>query len=388
MTRHLPSILRACGAAVAVSALVACVETLPPLDETTSLRVELLAPTDPGASDRRLPDTARTAQIKVTAIDAQNQIDTDFDFEVEVYVQYLGTLTPELGTTPLTTVALQDGVSPPTAVALPSVFGPTVLWVEDGGTDGSYATGTSPVLWYRDPYVVDIQTPRDETAIDALTASPLELKQVTVSGSRYGANGRLVVNGTYAQGYSVSDVECADAAGTPPCIPGPYDHMLIFSFSRPRDERGRNIVTGQFISGFAGGVQEFNGLTEIGFPQSFVGDDTSFDPARVPVPAVIDVSWLTNKIEFERHEAGLVAVEDATVCELDEEYATYKQWKLDIGRGCGSPINVITAGVVDFDPATRVGMTIARVVGPLRPVSIGNFNVWIVFPRTDADLVP
>lgn len=273
-------------------------------------------------------------------------------------------------------------------VTLPVVFGPTTLWVEDGREGGTYATGVSPILWYRDPYVADISRPDDEMALDALSSSPLELKQVTVSGSRYGATGRLVVTGTYAQGYSLSDVNCADANGTPPCVAGPYDHILIYSFSRPKDEQGRDIQAGQFTDGFAGGVQEFNGLTEIGFPQSFVSEMTpvTVDRARLPAPAVIMQSWLSNTIEFERNETGLVQVDAGIVCELDDDYVTYKQWKLDIGAGCGSPINVITSGVADFDPATRVGMPVTRVVGVLRPVNIGSFNVWIMYPRDSADL--
>jgi len=41
---------------------------------------------------------------------------------------------------------------------------------------------------------------------------------------------------------------------------------------------------------------------------------------------------------------------------------------------------------VYFDPATREGMPVTRVVGVLRPVNIGTFNVWIMYPRTGADL--
>jgi hypothetical protein len=35
---------------------------------------------------------------------------------------------------------------------------------------------------------------------------------------------------------------------------------------------------------------------------------------------------------------------------------------------------------------TLVGKTLPRVVGTLRPVNIGTFNVWIVYPRSAADL--
>lgn len=375
-------------AALFALAATGCVETLPGLDETTSLAVTLVSPADPGAPDRRLPDTARMVTVQVEARDVDNQRDPRVSRSVEVYVQFLGTLTPALGTPiPFATIELVDGASASVDLTLPAVFGETRLWIEDGGDDGTFATGTSPALWYRDPFIADISTPRDQGALDALSASPLQNKQVTVTDSRYGARGRLVVTGTYAQGYSLSDVECADEAGTPPCVADDFDHILVFSFSRPKDEMGRNISAGQFLDGFAGGVQEFNGLTEMGFPQSFA-TDTSVDPARIPPPARVLPSWFTTPIEFEKHESGLIEVVGGTVCPLDESWTTFKQWKLDIGRGCGtsSSVSVITAGVVDFDPATRVGMTVARVVGVLRPVNIGTFNVFIMFPRDSADL--
>jgi len=363
-----------------------CVETLPPLDEITSLRVELLMPTDPGSLEARLPDTVTSAQIVVTAYDAEGQ-PADLDGPVKVYAQFLGTLTPERGTTPLTTIMLTDGVSAPSTVMLPRVYGPTVLWVEDDREGGTYPTGTSAVLWFRDPFIADITTPRDEMALDALESSPLELKQVTVSASRYGALGRLVVSAVKAQGYALSDVQCADINGTPPCVAGNYDHVLIFSFSAPRDEDGRHIVQGQFTNGFSGGVSEFNGLTEIGFPQSFVDEPSpvSADDARISPPVVVDQTWFSNIIRFERVEDGLIQVDGGTVCPLDADYDTYKQWKLDIGRGCGTPINVISIGS-SFDPAARVGMPVTRVIGTLEPVNIGTFNVWIMKPRSNADI--
>lgn len=375
--------------ALSLAAAAGCVETLPPLDETTSLRVELLAPTDLGSPTMDAPPAA-SATIRVTAIDAQNQVDVDYSGMADVYVQFLGSLTPALGSPmPLARVPITNGVSGEAVVPLPPVFGRTVLWVEDATEGGSFPTGTSPPIWFADPYMQDISEPANPMALDALSSSPLESKQVTVSSSRYGARGRLLVTGTYAQGYTLSDVQCADEAGNPPCTTGDYDHLLIFSFSRPKDERGRNIEAGQFVTGFAGSIQEFNGLTEVGFPQSFTDpNDTSIDLARIPPPAVVQTSWFTSPIEFEKRESGLIAAEGGTVCPLDDDFTMYKQWKLDVGRGCGQPINVITTGVADFDPASRVGQTVTRVVGLLRPVNIGTFNVWIIYPRGNGDVVP
>lgn len=374
-------------------ALAGCVEQLPGLDGTQSLAVELDAPRGVGGqpADERLDpadEAQRTVNVRVRALDEQGLVDTSFDGEVAVRVQYLGSLTPDIDDPPQAEIALTAGESELVSLTLPPVFGPSFLWVEDAlRPEASYATGTSPTLWFRDPFLEDVSRPDDEAALDALQTSPLEDKQVAVTASRHGARGRLVVTGVYAQGYTVSDVECADDAGTPPCVTGAYDHVLVFTFSRPQDEEGRDLAVGQVIDGFTGAVVEFNGLTEISFPQTFAfAAEPLVRPDAVPEPFVIDPAWLSQPIQFERVESALVAVDGGVVCELDDDYEVYKQWKLDLGRGCQDAVNVITSGVADVDPTALVGQTLPRVVGTLRPVNIGSFNVWIIFPRSSADL--
>lgn len=372
-----------------------CVETREPIMGTQSLRVELVSPASPGTFDNRLPETARTVTINITALDVEGEVDTSFENPVRVYVNFLGTLSPYFDDPngPLATIAMTGGRATNQSVTLPPVYGPATLFLDDGGADEpTFASGASPTLWYRDPYIVDIQRPADEMALDALSKSPLEQKQVAVRASRYGADGRLVVTSVFAQGYTVSDLSCGPG-GAPPCTTEDYNHKMVFSFSAPRDERGRVVQQGQVIDGFAGGVSEFNGLTEIGFPQTFVeSDDIDVNPARLPAPATLDMTWFTDKFMFERNEAAPISIVNAAVCDLDEDYATYKQWKLDpagVGGDCmgnRSVINVITNGVISTDPATLVGSTLAKVTGVLRPVNIGSFNVWIIYPRGNADV--
>lgn len=396
-------------AAIAL-ALTACVDTRDPITGTQSLRIELKS--SPGTEEAPLDPATSAAIIDVTALGPDGEIDTSFSNDLQVYVNFLGTLTPYLGGVPLATVKMSAGKATNQMIMLPRVYGAATLWLDDGKDENAtYASGASPVIWYRNPYIADIQTPSDEMALDALESSPLENKQVTVRGSRNGEMGKLIVTSVFAQGYTVSDVLCAASGpctlttnpNVKPAAAVGYDHKMVFSFSAPRDENGCLVQEGQFIDGFAGGISEFNGLTEVGFPQTFDEstkgqggnhncDGAKVDPSRIPAPADLDATWFTNKYMFERNEAGLVAVTNAKVCNLDADYATYKQWKIDpagVGGDCmgnKNVINLITNGVVPTDPATLVGKTLPRVVGVLRPVNIKSFNVWILYPRDAADL--
>ena len=387
-----------CSSSALLLLLVAggCVDELAPLEGTTSLRVEVTAPADLGSDNARLDDSVRDIVVTVTAIDAHGEVDTGFSGTVDFFVQYLGSLSPDPETVAckqfgqdcyLDTVDISGGVGEDIALELPRVFGPAFLWAENTrGQGNTFATGTSDTLWYRDPWIADVSTPEDEGALDALERSPLEQKQVVIGASRYGARGRLVVTGAYANNYAVSDVQCADDSGTPPCVAGDYDHVLVFTFSRPDGADGTLIEVGQSLSQIGGAVSEFNGLTEIGFPRTVLRAEPP-DEALVPEPTVIDPGWLDTKIELERLESALVAIDNAELCPLDDDFDTYSQWKLDVGRGCNDTFNIVTAGKIpEFDPAAHVGEAMPRVVGTLQPINIGSFHVWIIYPRTMSDI--
>jgi hypothetical protein len=386
MIRPSASVLLACALAAA-----GCVDHKPSLvTGTQSLQVTLIDPVSPGTPQVRLKDTVHDVTISVTAYDADGEIDTSVSRDVDLYVSFLGTFTPphENGV-PFQKITLVSGVSQPIVVHLPATFGATVLWVEDvRGKDASFATGTSPQLWFRDAYIRDIQTPRDPNALDALSASPLENKNVVVSGSAHGAFGRLVVNGVYATGFTVDDVACQDAQGMPPCKADDYDHAFVYSFSRPTDQQGRVIKLGETITGFQGAVSEYIGLTEINFPQTFVDDPTAH-PAQVSTPIpVVDSTWFMNSaIKFEQNEAGLIEIDNGKMCAIDADFANHQQWKVDVGSSCSAPLNIITAGVINFDPTKLApGTVIPKIVGTMRPLNFGGSNVWIVYPRFDQDL--
>lgn len=384
----------------ALLVLAGCVEHRDnPITGTQSLSVELVDPADPGAIDRRLPDTVRSVTINLTAKDIANQLDTSFGDPVQVYAQFLGTLTPAFGQM-VTTIPMAGGVAMNKTIALPAgVFGPTTLWIDNGrglGPDYVYGAvgGASQTLWFRDPFIQDLQRPRDEMALDALAKTPLDDKQVAVRASRWGGVGRLVVTSVFSQGYTVADVQCTDLAGKPPCTAGPYDHAMVFTFSAPRNGTGQILQEGELIGGFEGGVSEFNGLTEIGFPRTFPPAKAEIDPSREPAPAVVELAWFNSlqdangQINFERNEAGPIEIRGAKACALDDDYERYKQWKIAVDGNCSGnkQINVITAGTINLDPATLADKTLPRVVGILRPVLTSGGPIWIIYPRGMSDL--
>ncbi|MEO8703471.1 MAG: hypothetical protein ABI867_25715 [Kofleriaceae bacterium] len=387
-------------------ALAGCTDSKTAVTGTQSIEVTLVSPVDPGAPDRPLLDpAARMVHLNLAAKDENNDVDTSFSANLQVYAQFLGTLTPEFGAVPLTTIQMTNGVATDALVNLPSVFGQTVIWIDNGSEPGpdyvhGSIAGTSPTLFFPDPFIKDLQTPRDLMGLDALTATPLQDKQIKIDSSRNGPNGRLVVTSVFAQGYTVSDCLCGEG-GAPPCTTGAFDHAMVFTFSAPRDGFGNDMVAGQVITGFAGGLSEFLGLTEVGFPQTFSADPVpDVDPARLPAPVVVDTAtWFegitdpNGIINFEKNEAAPIQVNNVKVCPLDEDFDTFKQWKLDPTPGgageCSGDdlISVVSTGITGIDPAALVGSTLPRVVGVLRPLNFGGSgNIWLIFPRSIDDL--
>ena len=375
--------------AAVLCALAGCVETLPPLTGTNSFEVSLTDSISVGSKESRLAIIPTEAEINVRAIGMDGEFDPSFSGKVQIRVHYLGSIgVPGDRGRPLAEVEVKAGIAENVQVGLPTVYGPTVLWVDDAENEqATLATGTSNPMWFRNPFLAEISTPAAGESFNALSRSPLETKQVQVTESRYGSRGRLVVTGVYPEGYTVSDVECQDDAGTPPCVAGAYDHLYVFAFGLSTYEGGGSLEVGHTISGVSGPISEFNGLTELSFPQTYATDQ-KVRLELVPEPALISGDSLAAPIQMEKLEAGLIAVEGGKVCPLDQNYERFSQWKLDIGQGCSKGVAVISEGVVSgFDPAEFVGKSIPKVVGTLRPINLGRFNVWLMYPRNRDDLV-
>ncbi len=371
-------------------ALLAGCEIVDERDATTStIRVTVVEPAELGSATERLSDEARTVTAELEAYDDLGRLDTGFDHEVDVRVHYLGSLSATG-----VTAQLEEGRGT-VSIELPAVLGATFLWVEDTlDAEATSATGASDTLWFREPLLEDVSTPDLGRPSTWLRQSRFEGKQVRVEASKHGGGGHLIVTGVYAQGYTVSDVDCSVS----PCVADPFSHLYVFTFGRPRDENFDPIEIGHRVVWVSGGVSEFNGLTELNFPQTALlqagGDAAPPDESLLPAPVVIEAGWLQQPLEpdgmfrLEALESGLVAVEGGVMCPLDDDYDEFKQWKLDVGLGCGAAMNVISAGAVsDFDPVNVApGTALPRVVGTLKGVNFASFNVWIVQPRRSGDI--
>jgi hypothetical protein len=380
----------------ALVVLPACVSDEPGRTGTTSLAVTVTSPAQLGTPDAPLcldPDVVcedRKVTVDIQARDQNGQPDPSVNGDIDLYAHFLGTLTPDQPRhIPLQTVTMTAGVATAT-LALDSAYGATLVWAEDVTRPGaSFATGVTPELYFRDPFLADVQSSLGISPLAWLESSPLEGKQVRVSRSQFGNQGHLVVTGVYGQGYTVSDVKIADRS-----VP-PFAHGFIFTFGRPRAAGGRDIEVGDVVKTVSGGISEFVGFTEYNFPQTVL-TDAAPDPSLVPDPVLLDRAWLDlpaapeGMINLEKLEAGLVEVDGAKVCDTagDTSFARFAQWKVDVGRGCGSKaFSVITKGqVADFDPVAMKGKTIQRLVGTLKGVNQGSLQVWIVQPRSSADI--
>src|SRR5262249_39385390 len=150
--------------ALAALAAPACSDHEAGVTGTTSLRVQVSSPTSLGSADAPLcsdPSAAcpeRSVTIQVSALHQLRQPDTSVNADVDVYAHFLGTLSPDQPDhMPLATLHMMNGVASGT-VQLDHAFGSTLLWAEDvSRADASYATGVSPELYFRDPFLADVQ---------------------------------------------------------------------------------------------------------------------------------------------------------------------------------------------------------------------------------------
>lgn len=355
----------------------------------------------------RLTGGKATGKITVTAVYG----------EARVWVEDLGYLPAEPGTTPLCANGKNDDGDEDSAVDYPSDPG-CAFADDDTETVGTFAAGVSGPVHYALPTVQDVQ------GLSAATPYPFEAITINTSGVH-----NLVVTRISKDGFYVTDLSGQ--------VDG-YNHLFAFNFSTPRGMRVCDRVT--YLTGT---VSEFFGFTEVNFPSFdveplFEGEE---DKCTVPPAAVLEPTVIASPIEMEKLESGLVRIqgyrvakkfgpkpavnnvfgEDSSNCDLngdgkvdfeseseaacgngcsaDTECAewtgfisrgNYKVYKAELDMNgteiSRSVIQVQTDGAPAFNPRVHRGEVIDSVTGSLRNFSGGDLN-WTIEARCPDDVV-
>jgi hypothetical protein len=338
------------------------------LDALSSFRVSIVTG-DPGTAGNPHPysNTFVPYTIQIQAIDGRGN-NMAWNGRVKV------TAVPGKVQNPAgINVDLVDGhPAGPVTVQITKAFGSTRIWVEDLGVPatvstpaviGTYASGVSDVLWFKQPSIQDIQTST------STTHSPFEGQLVTVTA------GTMVVTQITGDGFYVTDTS----------VQG-FNSLYVYARVRAED-----LSRGMTVAMLSGAISEYNGLTELNNPSW----DAGGEQPGVPRPIVLDCNLQVKAsgMAMEPLESSLVEVRDATIVLCDEfqasgadcaSYPRYGQWIISLP--CGGRLTVISRLTVPrLDPVVDHGAVIPVMRGILTQIAPA-IPDWVLTPRDETDL--
>jgi hypothetical protein len=410
--------------AVAALALCGCVDQQPFPNATgvSTLEVTLRDPAPDKLGSPANPVVAAQATFDVTVKDANGDV-VARDMDLDVFISFGGIKTgadtacgaDASGTTPIEKLHVVKGKVTNHTVVLPSAYGSTSIWLDE---PISHATGASPTIYFRNPFIDEVQTPPDLTASNATFCSPFNNKFITVDHAR--AGGQLIVTSVYSNAFVISDTGATT-----------FNNVYLYAFGKPPPY----IVPGKVVTQFSGNMSKFVGFTELNFPLFTVADD-SVPLVPVPPPVDLAITDLANVPKMLGADSGVVRytgiicdpsppnpTNDANIQKTIDSWNKFNQFVVDDDGTCDSFTNMavqLTAKQMgDFDPLKVVGQQITA-VGMLQnhsgqnPVvdAQGNqvhcsatqscpgatnvcimgdcfksaFNFWTVLPRTADDI--
>jgi len=291
---------------------------------------------------------------------------------------------------------------------------------DDDPEFGTGAAGVADPVQFENPTIYDVQATNIESEGDFRGyPSPLFHFRVTVDGNSRDevptpadcvdnqGNQRelLVVTALTVDGFYVTDVCSGDGSA--------FASAYMYNFHTPED-----LIRGDCLVELIGTVEEFQGFTELKNPFWVVDvdpdePDTPRCADMLPAPTELTAAMLTDDHTMEGLESSLVTITGATLatefrsCDLNgngaignddewdcssdcgdeidcvvlESYQTYFQWSVNKD---GQELNVVTRGVIDFDPEENLGLQITRLTGTLRHLDFGRPQ-WTLEPRDDND---
>ncbi len=279
---------------------------------------------------------------------------------------------------------------------------------------GRHAVGVSDSIWFDYPSLADVQGRQG--------SSPMKGRRVVVESAS------MVVTRITTDGFYVSELGSSGEAL-------PWGHLFVFNYSTPPGLR-----VCDRIERISGGVVEFFGFTELGFPTwrsepwcpegmrcaAPDGEVRDGEPCPVPEPFVLDGTVLGTP-EMESWESALVEVRGARLptlfgpepppagsnCDLNgdgvvslepgperdcndncmgtpgcsewNQYLEFGQFAVEVE---GKSISVVTRdSVSDFDPRAMPGTVLPAIRGTLRHFApLGPQRGYVLQPRCRGDL--
>ncbi|MBW1808825.1 MAG: hypothetical protein JRJ87_11575 [Deltaproteobacteria bacterium] len=285
------AIVLAAGGALILSGLAfgPCVEKVALKNSLAGFRVTITNVSTAGLGTGTLDDPYDLSSDPVrftfdaSAFDQHGNLMTDFNGDVAMRVTPGELIQPELR------VTFISGTVSNTQVQVKKVFGRTALWLEDiqtkngdrveGGSqtlqltfkDGSYATGFSNLIFFKNPTFEQVQWDQDIQDNENIDTSALpdyfvefDCRKGEASGLPEDDHGQLVVTGIFNEGFYVTDV----AAET-----DSFNHMYAYNYSYPED-----LEIGDRLDRLVGTSQDFSGGTQISFPAWHRAVDNNRDP--------------------------------------------------------------------------------------------------------------
>lgn len=299
------------------------------------LTVELIGQDDPKVVGSRLKplalsvDEPQPFRIVVRAIDANGNVDANFNGYVRISAQPGAVERIEAADAEGRSLKLTGGESPETEVKLTNAYGTTFILADDLGyaptdpvaepppacsngidddgdgridfpadegcayanddteTGGSYAQGASAPIYYRLPRIADARglkctNPADPSTCSGTGKTPYPKQQILLdTGFHDKEDGSqsfdfdMVVTRISSDGFYVSDIK--DARGG-------FNNVFSFNFNAPPRMR-----VCDRLKTFAGTATEFFGLTQISYPTWTLEEwDPQQRPCLVPEPRVLE----------------------------------------------------------------------------------------------------
>ncbi len=407
----------------AAGALGACIDVhkSPTAGVINSLQLVLHDPSPDALGTPANPITSMQATFDVLALDENGQ-QMSIEADVDVFISFGGVKagatsmcgSDTSGNLPITTLHLSGGQILNQTIQFPTAYGATSIWLDELV---SHATGASPTLYFRNPYIADVQTPADPTATNATFCSEFNNRFITIDHAK--AGGQLVVTSVFIDAFAVTDTGDTN-----------FNNIYLYAFGKPPTY----IVPGKVITSFSGNYSKFVGFTELNFPLFTAADDTV---PLAPVPDPIQLAWIDigNEMKLLGADAGVVEYtgiicapappnpgNDPNIQKTDDSWNKYNQFVVDGNQTCDSftnfAVELPSKQFGTFDPiaSTNYQLTVRGMLqnhsgqnpvvnamnqmvscSSTQPCATGSciqnycykgvYNFWTILPRDTSDII-